>query len=101
MTPYAADEATLRMRAQRTPFVLAPIIPVLIAVMMLTGSTITIWNIIALVAVSASVASFMRLLWMTAHFKDYARTQEFRVLKAVPYAAIPATLVALLLNFLF
>lgn len=98
MTPYAADEAVLRMREQRTLFFLAPLIPVLMILGVIISGSLTILFGIALAALTISIASLMRLMWQTAHFQDYRTTTECRVLKVVTYGALPVVLVTLILN---
>lgn len=98
MTPYAADEASLRMREQRPLFFVAPLIPVLMIVGVISAGSLTILFGIALAALTLAVASLMRLMWQTAHFQDYTTTTESRVLKSVAYGAVPVVLVTLILN---
>ncbi len=98
MTPYAADEARLRMREQRPLFLTAPLIPVLLTISVITSGSLTALFGIALAALTIAVVSFMRIIWQTAHFQDYNKTTENRVLKAIAYAAVPVVLVTLILN---
>lgn len=98
MTPYAADEAAWRMREQRPLFFLAPLIPVLMILGVISSGSLTVLFGIALAALTLAVASLMRLMWQTAHFQDYRTTTESRVLKSVAYGAVPVVLVALILN---
>lgn len=92
-TPYAADEAALKMREQRPLFFAAP----LILGMIISGSLTVLFGI-ALAAVTMAVACLMRNIWQTAHFQDYKTTSENRVLTAAVYGAVPIVLIALILN---
>lgn len=98
MTPYAADEAALRMREQRSLFFAAPLIPILMILGVIISESLTVLFGIALAALTLAVACLMRLIWQTAHFQDYRNTSENRVLTAVVYGAVPVVLITLILN---
>lgn len=93
MTPYAADEATLKMREQRPLFFAAP----LILGVIISGSLTVLFGI-ALAAVIMAVACLMRIIWQTAHFQGYKNTTENRALTILGYSAVPIVLIALILN---
>ena len=103
MTPYAADEAALKMREQRPLFFAAPLIPILLILgllilgVIISGSLTVLFGI-ALAAVTMAVACLMRIIWQTAHFKDYKNTTENRALTILGYSAVPIVLIALILN---
>lgn len=98
MTPYAADEAKLRMRNQRHIFFAAPLIPVLMILGVISSGSLTILFGIALAALTLAVASLMRIIWQTAHFQDYRNTIENRALTILAYSAVPVVTVTLILN---
>ena len=103
MTPYAADEAALKMREQRPLFFAAPLIPILLILgllilgVIISGSLTVLFGI-ALAAVTMAVACLMRIIWQTAHFKDYKNTTENRALTILGYSAVPIVIIALILN---
>ena len=97
-TPYAADEAALKMREQRPLFFAAPLIPVLLMLGVIISGSLTVLFGIALAAVTMAVACLMRIIWQTAHFQGYKNTTENRALTILGYSAVPIVLIALILN---
>ncbi|WP_434923264.1 hypothetical protein ACR9WD_16955 (plasmid) [Glutamicibacter sp. PAEs-4] len=98
MTPYAADEAALNMREQRSLFFAAPLIPVLMILGVIVSGSLTVLFGIALAALTVAVACLMRLIWQTAHFRNYTYTRENRVLTILAYSAVPIVLISVMLN---
>ncbi|MGP5666646.1 hypothetical protein [Glutamicibacter arilaitensis] len=98
MTPYAADEAALRMREQRPLFFAAPLIPLLMILGVIISGSLTVLFGIALASLTLAVASLMRIIWQTAHFQDYKNTTENRALTILAYSAVPIVLITLILN---
>ncbi|MDV2982485.1 UNVERIFIED_CONTAM: hypothetical protein Q9R71_35450 [Actinomycetes bacterium ARC8] len=101
MTPYPPAEAAVRLQALRIPLYLAPLILILMISAFIIANMLDLWAYIAVIALSLATVSFMRLTVQTARYQDYAQTKEFRIMRAIPYAAVPVVLAALVLQIIF
>lgn len=99
MTPYPPAEAAAKLQSLRIPLYLAPLILMISA--FIIANMLDLWACLVILALSLATVSFMRLTVQTARYRDYAQTKEFRIMRAIPYAAVPVVLAALVLQIIF